>query len=47
VGLINQVTYPITKRELSIVPIINNDYTGKEPLKRLSKMEIPPRIYEY
>jgi len=39
---LHSVTYDFEK-ELPFV----YDYRGEEPLKRLSKMEIPPRIYEY
>ena len=38
--------YSVTYDFAEELPFVD-DYTGKEPLKRLSKMEIPPRIYEY
>lgn len=43
---VSKALYSVTYDFAEELPFVD-DYTGKEPLKRLSKMEIPPRIYEY
>ncbi len=42
----SKALYSVTYDFPEELPFVD-DYTGKEPLKRLSKMEMPPRIYEY
>ncbi len=43
---VSKALYSVTYDFAEELPFVD-DYTGKEPLKRLSTMEIPPRIYDY
>lgn len=43
---ISKALLSVTYNFAEELPFVD-DYTGTEPLKRLSEMDIPPRIYEY
>lgn len=43
---VSKALYSVTYDFADELPFVD-DYTEKEPLKRLSTMDIPPRIYRY